>query len=359
VKHPQAPEIFQKPLDTIDLTGLPPRDSRDFEQAVIMRIALDYASKGWTAAVTVSDGVARVVAIPENGIEPKEYVLGLLQHRYLDDALPLLEALYGMLEDADIAYNYGICLSELGRIDEALKPLERCIQLNHEYTNAYVGLGVAYSRLGRSEEAERALREAIYQEPDNVYAKRNLAALLARSGKGEEALPLFRQAASQAPNDPCSQIGLAQCLDGLGGDKRKEADQVYADIVRRFADHPVAEIAKMARSKIANAQLHDTVDGAIRMDAVFYMQGALDQFAGKTKPEIGQIVLEIGLLGQGGLRINDSQVRYSLKKLPGDFSGLHLLSIMHVGIRLFDPNADTGTGLDRECEMAMAMRGKA
>ena len=58
MKHPQAPEIFQKPLDTIDLTGLPPRDSRDFEQAVIMRIALDYASKGWTAAVTVSDGVS-------------------------------------------------------------------------------------------------------------------------------------------------------------------------------------------------------------------------------------------------------------------------------------------------------------
>ena len=57
-----------------------------------MRIALDYASKGWTAAVTVSDGVVRVVAIPENGIEPKQYVLGLLQHRYLDDALPLLKA---------------------------------------------------------------------------------------------------------------------------------------------------------------------------------------------------------------------------------------------------------------------------
>lgn len=114
----------------------------------------------------------------------------------------------------------------------------------------------------------------------------------------------------------------------------------------------------MARNKIANEQLHDSVDGKVRMDAVFYMQGAMDQFAGKSKQEIGEIVMEIGLLGQGGLKINKPEVRYSLKNLPGDFSGLQLISIMHAGIRLFDPNADTGTGLDREYELAMAMRGK-
>lgn len=94
------------------------------------------------------------------------------------------------------------------------------------------------------------------------------------------------------------------------------------------------------------------------MDAVFYMQGAMDQFAGKSKQEIGQVVMEIGLLGQGGLQINKPEVRYSLTSLPGDFSGLQLVSIMHAGIRLLDPKAETGTGLDREYEMAMALRGK-
>jgi hypothetical protein len=98
------------------MTGLPPRSSPGFQEAVIARYALEYASKGWNAAVTVDDEFVRVVAIPENGIDPKTYVLGLLQHRYLEDALPTLEALDGMLDDADIAYNYGICLSELGRV---------------------------------------------------------------------------------------------------------------------------------------------------------------------------------------------------------------------------------------------------
>ncbi len=43
----------------------------------------------------------------------------------------------------------------------------------------------------------------------------------------------------------------------------------------------------------------------------------------------------------------------------GDFSGLHLLCLMHAGIRLLDPQADTGTGLDQEYAMAVGMRGGA
>jgi hypothetical protein len=31
---------------------------------------------------------------------------------------------------------------------------------------------------------------------------------------------------------------------------------------------------------------------------------------------------------------------------------------MHAGMRLFDQNVDTGTGLDREYDLAIAMRGK-
>jgi len=354
VKAPQAPEIFQKPLASIDTTGLPPRGSANFADALIARYMLDYASKGWNAVVTVDKEHIRVVAVPERGMDPKKYVLGLLQHRYLEDALPILEALYGMLDDADIAYNYGICLSELGQIDASVKPLERCVQLDDEYTNAYIGLGIAYTRLGRNEDAERALRQAIQQDPENAYAKRNLAAVLARSHKRIEALPYFRQAVSLSPNDPAVHLGLAQCLDELGGDYRKEAEKVYSEIIRRFADHPMAETAKLALNKISNAQLHNVVDGNVRMDAVYYMQGAMKDFARRPKQEIGRIVMEIALLGERGLQINKPEIRYTLNTLPGDFSGLQLLSIMHVGIRLLDPKADTSTGLDREYDMAMA-----
>lgn len=358
MNRPQAPEIFQIPLSKIETEGLPPRSSSDFVQALITRYALQYASKGWNAVVTVDDEYVRVVAIPERGIEPKAYVLGLLKHRYLEDALPILEALYGMVEDADIAYNYGICLSELGKIEESVKPLERCIKIDPHYANAYVGLGVSYLRLGRSADAENALRQSVLIDPKNAFAQRNLAAVLARSGRLLEALPYFRQAVSLAPDDAGACYGLAQCLDELGGEHQKEADRIYADVLKRFPDHPVAEMAKIAKNKIANAQLHHAVDGNVRMDAVFYMQGAMDDFAKKSKQDIGQLVMEIALLGQKGLQINNPDVRYTLKNLPGDFSGLQLLSIMHAGIRLLDPNADPGTGLDREYALALTMHSK-
>ncbi len=63
----QAPEIFQRPLATLDLAGLPPTTDPGFEQAVIMRYAMQYAAKGWTAAVVVSEVMVRVVAVPQQG----------------------------------------------------------------------------------------------------------------------------------------------------------------------------------------------------------------------------------------------------------------------------------------------------
>lgn len=107
----QAPEIFQIPLDDLDPAGLPPRGTAEFEQAVIGRYALDYAARGWQAVVVVDDAFVRVVAVPERGVEPKAYVLGLLQNGFLEDALPVLEALDGMLDDAELAYSHGLCLS--------------------------------------------------------------------------------------------------------------------------------------------------------------------------------------------------------------------------------------------------------
>jgi hypothetical protein len=43
--------------------------------------------------------------------------------------------------------------------------------------------------------------------------------------------------------------------------------------------------------------------------------------------------------------------------MPGEFSALNLLCLMHAGVRSFDPNADTGTGLEKEYAVAKAMRG--
>jgi hypothetical protein len=101
---PAAPEIFQIPLDQLDPAIVPPSTkpgTPEFEQAVIMHYALRYAEKGWQAIVAVNNGFVRVLAIPQQGMDPKDYVQGLLQNGFLEDALPILQALDGMSEDAD------------------------------------------------------------------------------------------------------------------------------------------------------------------------------------------------------------------------------------------------------------------
>ena len=303
--------------------------------------ALDYAARGWQAVVAVDDAFVRVVAVPERGVEPKAYVLGLLQNGFLEDALPVLEALDGMLDDAELAYSHGLCLSELGRPAEAVAPLQRAVELDPTHANAFIALGVAFARTGRADEAANALRDAVKLEPENAFAKRNLAAVLMRAGRAA---------------DPGAQLGLAQCLEELGPSHVKEAAEQYKAVVKRFPDHQAGEMAEEALTRIGHEEMRAAVDGGLRMDAVMYMQAALDRFAKLDQAKVGQIVMEIALLGRNGLEINKPAVRYTLQNLEGEFSGLALLAYMHVGFRMFDPKGDAGTGLDREYEAAVKMR---
>jgi tetratricopeptide (TPR) repeat protein len=357
-----APEIFQIPIAEVDQAILSSEyvpGSPEFEQAVIMHYALKYAEKGWEALVTVNDQFVRVLAIPRLGMDPKDYVLGLLNNGFLEDALPILQALYGMLDDAEIAYNLGICLSELGHVAECIEPLARCTQLEPDHANAWVGLGVAHTRLGHPEAALAALREAVRLNPSNSFAQRNLGAVLMKADRYDEALGHLRQAAEAAPEDPAALFGLAQCLDTLGGDKHKEADHLLKDIIHRFPQHPIAEMARQTRSNIAHARMREATGGAMRMDAVFYLQDALERFADMEPAKVGQLAMEIALLGRKGLEINNPDKHYRLTNLAGEFSGLHLLCLMHAGIRQFDAKAETGTDLDKEYDLARSMSGKA
>ncbi len=353
----QAPEIFQRPLTSLDLSGLPPTTDSGFEEAVIFQYAMQYAAKGWTAAVVVSDGMVRVVAVPQQGIEPKAYLMGLLHHGYIEDAIPGLEAMYGMVDDPDICFNFGVALSELGRVEESLVPLNKCLNLDPSYDNAAIAIGVSLSKLERYDEAEEILKAAAKIQPDNALVKQNLAATLARAGKHVEALPYFRQAASLAPNNPAVLMGLAHCLDSID-EHQKEAQKVYKEVVKKFPDSQFAETAKQILNEAGHADLRKVVDDGIRPDAVEYMIDAIKRFNKIPREQVGRVTMEIARLGETGLEINNPKKRYSLTNLDGDFSGLQLLCCMHVGMALFSPKVDCGSGLQREYQIAKGMTGK-
>ena len=89
---------------------------------------------------------------------------------------------------------------------------------------------------------------------------------------------------------------------------------------------------------------------------MMYIAGALDTFdkLGPTKRQ--EIAFEIALVGQRGLDINDPEQKYSLRTLPGKYSGLHLLALMYTGFKQIDPTLNSGADFDAEYKMAVRTR---
>jgi hypothetical protein len=118
----------------------------------------------------------------------------------------------------------------------------------------------------------------------------------------------------------------------------------------------MVEQAQKARTAFAHRQVKSNSVGGFRPDVMMYIAGALDTFKKQGTQKRQAIALEIAILGRSGLDINDADEKYSLKSLPGKFSGLHLLAIMYTAFRQIDPTMDTGVDFAAEYKAAVEMK---
>ena len=357
------PFIFHLPLASFDSQLLPP-DARQpgtdkFNTAVVAYFAAQYAAKDESALVGINEDGITVVALKE-GQDPFQLILGMLQEGRIKEALPLLESLNRATpDDVDILYNLGISYSELGQYDEAVIRLKRAVHLNPRHVHSWVGIGVAYQRMKKPAQAAEALRKAVEFNPKDGYAQRNLGAVLAMEDKFAEALTHLRIAHEQLPNDPQAVYGLAQALERLGGDDQLEkADELYQDLIRRFPAGEVSNLAREARTRIAQRNLRANAPGGFRPDVMMYIAGALKTFKDVGPSRRQEIAFEIAMLGQRGLDINDPEQKYTLKSLSGTFSGLHLLALMYTAFKQIDPTMDCGADFSKEYAMAESTQGE-
>ena len=86
-----------------------------------------------------------------------------------------------------------------------------------------------------------------------------------------------------------------------------------------------------------------------------YCLGALRRFEAMNEKQVEAIGHEIAILGMKGLDINDPAQKYMLKSLPGNFSGLHLLSLMYCAFKQVKPEADVGIDFSVEYARASAL----
>lgn len=356
-----TPFSFKLPLSRFDVTLLPGSSrqigSDAFTDAVIAYFVAQYAAKNQTAIVVVDDEEISVLTLP-GGSDPMEFVLSMLKSGRIKDAVPYLEAMTKSTpENVQVLYNLGIAYSELGQFDEAVIRLKRVVQLDPSYAHAWTGIGVAYQRMGKPELALEPSSKAVEANPADGYAQRNYGALLLGQGRHEEALSHLRAARTALPHDAQAVFGLAAALHEIGGvDNIDEADELYLVVIERWPASPVAEEARKARTQLAHQGMRDKVDGGLRPDVVMYIASALKTFKSDGPAKRQQIALEIALKGQSGLDIHDPEPKYTLKTMPGKFSGMQLVSIMYAAFKQIDPTADSGIDLQREYDAALAFK---
>jgi tetratricopeptide (TPR) repeat protein len=349
------PFSFQYPIADFDLTKLPvdPALLRENPAMLVSAVQTFYQESfrklGGVANIAVKDGVVSVSWLPKAGDAAEqvlEHTLTLLRQGDYKSAEPLLRALIARdANHADALFNLGMMLSDQRKLTEAAALLTRFVSLVPDSSNGWTALGVAESRNGNVEAAKNALSQALEIDPRNAYALRNLGALLV-SESPEEALPVLAQAARLMPEDQAAQYGHAQCLLHLG--RTDEADPIFVKAIELSPLSEIAELARTARTSIAHESMRSSVGGGARPDAVMYCLDGLQKFRDLGKTKTGAIVFEIAMLGRSGLDINNPAKKYTLRSLPGSFSGLQLVSLMYTGMKIIDPTADAGIDLSRE-----------
>ena len=105
----------------------------------------------------------------------------------------------------------------------------------------------------------------------------------------------------------------------------------------------------------------DTADAASseslktdKPEAYTFCLDALRRFDGKSRDKIFNVVSEISLLGMNGIDHTTPGKTYTLKAYPGEtFSGLHLLCLMYVGFKIYDPSVNCGLDFAEAYAMAL------
>ena len=167
---------------------------------------------------------------------------------------------------------------------------------------------------------------------DNGFALRNLAAILLQSDHDHEsARQYLLRAVTLLPNDQQAWLGLAQAQMANG--EFEKADESLQRCVAIQPHSPYAEMAKSARSTIAQNHFRKKASGSTRPDAVMYYLGALQKFSKMTPSEVRAVGFEIATLGMKGIDVNASAQKYKLRSLPGNLSGLHLLCYEYVAFK--------------------------
>jgi Flp pilus assembly protein TadD len=356
-----TPHEVQLALSEFDRSQLPESqralEGNDFRQAVQEHLSAEFiGGKGAAEVVVTQDRIIiRWTASSEAKTFSERGIDYLKEGSYEKGIATLRMALQRNPADFDALFNLAMALSDQGTLDEAVILLKQCLLTHPSHAHCWVALGVAQARMGKDKSAVESLSKAVTLNPIDGYSHKNLGAILARLGFTDQATKHLRLATQLLASDPQTWFNLAGVLEQSG--ELDEADSAYEKVILLDPAGTLAERAEKSLSRIAEISFREQ-GGNLRPDALSYCLGALQRFQDMPRAEIQSITFEIAMLGTRGLQVNDPAEQYTLKSIPGKFSGLHLLCIEYVGFKVIDPSVDLGFDLSAEYAEACRLHKK-
>ena len=360
---------FERKMNPIEYTiGLDDFDfslincDRNGESGKVREAVADFISGelrplGGDVNVTVDEKVVKVRWVPVSKAAPEklvDYALSLLKKGHYRHGIPILEALSReMPENFRVHFNLGMAFSDRDVLDNAVAHLRKSAEIEPSSSDAWNALGVALQRSGDNDSAMKCLLKSLEIAPENPYTLKNLGGLLAKTDPAK-AVPYLEKAAKFLADDQSAQYNYGLCLFELG--RLHDADAVLTRSIDIAPKTKLAELCRELMTKMAHQNMRRPFgQGVARPDVVKYCLAAIEKFAEIGDVQTKKITVEIALLGRDGFDINSPEQKYTLKSLPGRFSGLQLVSYMYAGFKKIAPDADAGIDLSNEYETALSL----
>jgi tetratricopeptide (TPR) repeat protein len=113
-------------------------------------------------------------------------------------------------------YNLALIYMKIGKDDEAIKHLEKAIEIAPKYADAYNNLAIILAKRGQYDDAFNLLIKSLTYDRNSPQAHNNLAFILLRTNRIDEAISEFKKALALKDGDPTflQNLGIAYKYKG-------------------------------------------------------------------------------------------------------------------------------------------------